>query len=83
MWRESINLYWSTCKENWINLYILSYVSMLGGNEMRFLVKITREDNGAKVYINEDDLETMFTKDAQIIILKAYAQAIEESKKND
>ncbi|KKL59792.1 hypothetical protein LCGC14_2211780 [marine sediment metagenome] len=31
---------------------------------MRFLVKITREDNGAKVYINEDDLETMFTKDA-------------------
>ena len=50
---------------------------------MRFLVKITRGDNGAKVYINEDDLETMFTKDAQIIILKAYAQAIEESKKNE
>ncbi len=56
---------------------------MLGGNEMRFLVKITREDNGAKVYINEDDLEKMFTKDAQIIILNAYAKAIEESKKND
>lgn len=50
---------------------------------MRFLVKITREDNGAKVYINEDDLEKMFTKDAQIMILKAYAQAIEESKKDD
>ena len=50
---------------------------------MRFLVKITREDNGTKVYINEDDLETMFTKDAQILILKAYAQAIEESKKDD
>ena len=46
---------------------------------MRFEVTVKRADNGARVYIEEEDLEKMFTKETQVMLLKAYALAIEKS----
>jgi len=50
---------------------------------MKFIVDVKREDNGARVYIEEEDLEKMFTKETQVMILKAYALAIEEALKRE
>ena len=50
---------------------------------MRFIVDVKRGDNGARVYIEEEELEKMFTKETQVIILKSYALAIEESLKRE
>ncbi len=52
---------------------------MEGDYEMRFEVTVKRADNGARVYIEEEDLEKMFTKETQVMLLKAYALAIEKS----
>ena len=50
---------------------------------MRFEITVKRGDSGARIYVEEEDLEKMFTKETQIMILKAYAQAIEESLKRE
>jgi len=50
---------------------------------MRFEITVKRGDNGTRVYIEEEDLEKMFTKETQIMILKAYALAIEKSLKDE